>query len=62
MDDLVFLKISPMIGVMQFGKKGKLNPRYVGPYHILRRVGNIVYEFGFHQFGYLCFDVEEVCG
>ncbi|WMV08971.1 hypothetical protein MTR67_002356 [Solanum verrucosum] len=31
-------------GVMRFGKKGKLSPRYVGPYKILKRVGNVVYE------------------
>nr|XP_016485191.1 PREDICTED: uncharacterized protein LOC107805635 [Nicotiana tabacum] len=31
-DDWVFLSVSPMKGVMQFGKKGKLSPRYVGPY------------------------------
>ncbi|WMV37846.1 hypothetical protein MTR67_031231 [Solanum verrucosum] len=34
-DDWVYLKISPMKGVMRFGKKGKLSPRYVGPYRIL---------------------------
>ena len=33
-----------MKGVMRFGKKGKLNPRYVGPYKILKRVGNVAYE------------------
>ncbi|XP_009800237.2 uncharacterized protein [Nicotiana sylvestris] len=32
----VFLKVSPMKGVMRFGKKGKLSPRYVGPYKIIR--------------------------
>ena len=29
--DQVYLKISPMKGVMKFGKKGKLSPRYIGP-------------------------------
>ncbi|KAH0689255.1 hypothetical protein KY289_016613 [Solanum tuberosum] len=42
-DDWVFLKVSPMKGVMRFGKKGKLNPRYVGPYRILRRIGKVSY-------------------
>ena len=37
--DQVYLKISPMKGVMRFGRKGKLSPRYVGPYEILQRVG-----------------------
>ena len=32
--DLVFLKVSPMKGVMRFGKKGKLAPRYFGPFEI----------------------------
>ncbi|WMV58614.1 hypothetical protein MTR67_051999 [Solanum verrucosum] len=37
-------KISPMKGVMRFGKKGKLCPLYVGPYEILKRVGKVAYE------------------
>ena len=34
--DHVFLKISSFKGVMRFSKKGKLNPRYIGPFEILR--------------------------
>jgi hypothetical protein len=30
--DLVYLKVSPMRGVWRFGNKGKLSPRYVGPF------------------------------
>ena len=33
-----------MKGVMRFGKKGKLSPRNVGPYKILKRVGKVAYE------------------
>ncbi|WMV45424.1 hypothetical protein MTR67_038809 [Solanum verrucosum] len=33
-----------MKGGIRFGKKGKLSPRFVGPYQILRRVGKVVYE------------------
>ena len=43
--DKVYLKISPMKEVVIFGKKGKLSPRYVGPYEILQRVGKVAYEF-----------------
>ncbi|MEQ5167062.1 hypothetical protein ABN262_23300, partial [Citrobacter youngae] len=37
------LKVSPMKGVKRFGKKGKLSPRYIGPYEILERIGNLAY-------------------
>ncbi|KAJ8768423.1 hypothetical protein K2173_021576 [Erythroxylum novogranatense] len=39
----VFLKTSPWKGVLRFGKKGKLSPRYVGPYEILERIGPLAY-------------------
>nr|XP_016465376.1 PREDICTED: uncharacterized protein LOC107788214 [Nicotiana tabacum] len=41
--DYVFLKVSPMKGIMRFGKKGKLSPRYIGPYPILKRIGLVAY-------------------
>ncbi|XP_049392040.1 uncharacterized protein LOC125856518 [Solanum stenotomum] len=41
-DDWVFLKVSPMKGVMRFGRKGKLSPRYIGPYKVIRRVGQVI--------------------
>ena len=40
----MYLKISPMKGVVTFGNKGKLSPRYAGPYEILQRVGKVAYE------------------
>ncbi|WMV41323.1 hypothetical protein MTR67_034708 [Solanum verrucosum] len=43
-DDCVYLKIPPMKGVMRIGKKGKLSPRYVGPYKILRHIGKVAFE------------------
>ncbi|GKC99626.1 hypothetical protein Tco_1169901 [Tanacetum coccineum] len=39
----VLLKVSPWKGVMCFGKKGKLAPRYVGPFEILERIGHVAY-------------------
>ncbi|XP_009766246.1 uncharacterized protein [Nicotiana sylvestris] len=48
-DDWVFLKVSPMKGIMRFGKKGKLSPRYIGPYRILRRIGQVAYELELPQ-------------
>ena len=41
--DFVFLKVSPMKGIMRFGKKGKLSPRYIGPYEIIERIGKVAY-------------------
>ena len=39
----VFLKVSPWKKVLRFGKKGKLSPRFIGPYEILERVGLVAY-------------------
>ena len=41
--DWVFLKLSPWKGVVRFGKKGKLSPRYIGPYQITERIGEVAY-------------------
>lgn len=40
----VLLKVSPMKGVMRFGKKSKLSPRFIGPFEVLRRIGEVAYE------------------
>jgi len=39
----VYLKVSPMIGVNHFGVKGKLAPRYIGPFPIIDRCGQVAY-------------------
>ncbi|XP_041025395.1 uncharacterized protein LOC121265796 [Juglans microcarpa x Juglans regia] len=39
----VLLRIAPMRGVLRFGKKGKLSPRFVGPFKILDRIGPVAY-------------------
>nr|GEY03172.1 putative reverse transcriptase domain-containing protein [Tanacetum cinerariifolium] len=41
--DKVMLKVSPWKGVIRFGKRGNLNPRYIRPFMILARVGTIAY-------------------
>ncbi|KAI5338654.1 hypothetical protein L3X38_017925 [Prunus dulcis] len=41
--DWVFLKLSPWKGVIRFGKRGKLSPRYIGPYEITERIGPVTY-------------------
>jgi hypothetical protein len=41
--DYVYLKISPMKGVSRFGVKGKLAPRYIGPFPILEQCGPVAY-------------------
>ena len=43
MGDHVFLKVMPKRGVVIFDKRGKLEPRYIGPFEILKRVGTIAY-------------------
>nr|GEU56135.1 putative reverse transcriptase domain-containing protein [Tanacetum cinerariifolium] len=42
--DRVMLKVSPWKGVVHFGKRGKLNPRYVGPFKVLDKVGTVAYK------------------
>ena len=42
--DRVFLKISPWKGVLIFGRRGKLRPRYIGPYEIIARVRSVAYK------------------
>ena len=43
MGDKVFLKVFPWRKVLRFGKKGKLSPRFIGPYEILERIGPVAY-------------------
>ncbi|KAL8147994.1 hypothetical protein AgCh_005357 [Apium graveolens] len=41
---LVLLKVSPWKGLVRFGQKGKLSPRFIGPFEVLKKVGKVAYE------------------
>ena len=43
MGDQVFLRVSPWKGILRFGRCGKLSPRYISPYEIVDKVGEVVY-------------------
>ena len=47
--DKVFLQVSTWKGVLWFGKKGKLSPRYIGPYEIVARIGPLAYRLALPQ-------------
>ena len=56
--DMVFLRISPWKGVLRFGKRGKLSPRYIGPYRIVERIGEVAYRS--HSRCFPCFYAPQV--
>ncbi|XP_073004932.1 uncharacterized protein [Typha latifolia] len=42
--NMVFLKVSPLKGLIRFGKKGKLSHRFIGPFEVLERIGEVAYQ------------------
>ena len=48
-EDRVFLKLSPLKGVVRFGKRGKLNPCYIGPFEIIEMIGLVAYRLDFPE-------------
>ena len=49
MGDQAYLRVSPLRGIKVFGVKGKLAPRFIGPYKILERRGEVAYKLEFPE-------------
>ncbi|KAA0036152.1 pol protein [Cucumis melo var. makuwa] len=58
--DMVFLNVAPMKGVLRFEKKGKLSPRFIGPFEILERIGPVTYRLALPPFFSAMHDVFHV--
>ena len=52
--DHVFLKVMPKRGVVRFGKRGKLSPRFIGPFEILERIDTVAYRLALPTYRPAC--------
>ncbi|KAA0055585.1 pol protein [Cucumis melo var. makuwa] len=57
---MVFLKVVPMRGVLRFKRKGKLSPRFVGPFEILKRISPVAYRLALSPSFFVVHDVFHV--
>jgi hypothetical protein len=55
----VYLKVSPIRGLRRFKIKGKLSPRYIGPFNILEQKGEVAHQL---ELPALLSDVDNMCG
>jgi hypothetical protein len=58
--DYVYLKVSPIRGIKRFGVQGKLAPRYIGPYQIQARRGEVAYQLSLPESLSVVYDVFHV--
>ncbi|GJS59354.1 putative reverse transcriptase domain-containing protein [Tanacetum coccineum] len=56
----VILKMSPWKGVIRFGKRGKLNPHYIGPFRIIAKVGTLAYRLELPEHTYPSIPLDEI--
>ena len=59
--DQVYLKVSPWKGILRFGKKEKLSPRYIGPYEIIKRIGTLAYRLDLPPELFRIYNVFHIC-
>jgi hypothetical protein len=50
----VYLKVSPLRGMRRFKVKGKLSPRFIGPFRVFRRVGEMAYQLKLREIYLMC--------
>src|SRR3954464_5310786 len=48
LDEKAYLRVTPLKGTQRFGIKGKLAPRYIGPFRILAKCGQVAYQLELH--------------